>query len=222
MQPKTILTSFLIFSVLYLLLPFFGFDAISWFLKPFLIPFLIVSVLITKDFKTKKILLFALFFSWIGDIILMFADKGELYFILGLVAFLVSHLWYIVLFIQQDQNEKTESSSKIAIGTTLLLAYFFGILLLLFPKLGPLKLPVVIYAIVITLMLFVAFKNSLRWSNPAARIILLGAISFVLSDSILAINKFYEALPYSNTLIMSTYILAQYGIVSGVLLLNKK
>lgn len=222
MKPTTILKSFLLFSAIYLLLPVLGLDSISWYLKPLLLPFLIIAVIKAEAFDSKKILLTALFFSWIGDIILMFADKGEGYFIFGLLSFLLSHLTYIFLFNRQEKHQVAINKFRIAMGTVIIIGYFVGIVLFLLPKLGPLKIPVVFYAVVITSMLFMAFKNSLQWTNPAAKYILYGALAFVLSDSILAINKFYEALPYSNFLIMSTYILAQYGIVSGILLLNKK
>jgi uncharacterized membrane protein YhhN len=222
MKANTILNSYLIFSILYLLLPFVGLDTVNWYLKPFLLPFLLVTVLISADFQGKKLLLSALLFSWIGDIILMFADKAEIYFILGLVSFLLSHILYIVLFSRQPKTAMKGNSIALYLGTILILGYFFGMVGLLFPKLGPLQIPVMVYAAVITTMLFVACKGSLTWEKPAAYSILAGAIFFVLSDSILAINKFYHPIAQSGFWIMSTYILAQYLIVSGILRLNKK
>ena len=47
---------------------------------------------------------------------------------------------------------------------------------------------------------------------------MIGAIFFIISDSLLAINKFYFPLPYSAFWIMSTYSFAQYFIVSGILI----
>ena len=92
----------------------------------------------------------------------------------------------------------------------------------LFPKLGPLKIPVLVYAIVITIMLYFAFKGSLKWNNNAGNSVLLGALFFVSSDSILAFNKFYSPIPLNSFLIMATYIAAQYFIVNGILNLNEK
>ena len=63
----------------------------------FLVPILLVAVYFSEGFTTKKVLLTALTFSWIGDVVLLFASKGEIYFILGLVAFLISHVFYIVV-----------------------------------------------------------------------------------------------------------------------------
>lgn len=222
MKTNSILNSYLIFSILYLVLPFIGLDTVNWYLKPFLLPFLLGTVLLTTDFEGKKVLLSALLFSWIGDIILMFADKAEIYFILGLVSFLLSHVLYVVLFSRQPNTALKGNSVALYLGAILILGYFFGMVGLLFPKLGPLQIPVMVYAAVITTMLFVAYKGNLTWEKPAAYFILAGAICFVISDSILAINKFYDTIAQSGFWIMSTYILAQYLIVSGILRLNQK
>lgn len=222
MKANSILKSYLLFSVFYLALPFFGFEEISWYLKPLLLPFLIVAVGISADFDTKKTVIYALCFSWFGDIILMFADKAEIFFILGLVSFLISHLIYIRLFPKQHKKQIPLRSATVSLGFFVILGYFATMITVLFPKLGPLQIPVTIYAIVITTMLYVAFRGSLQWEKPAANSILTGAIFFVLSDSILAFNKFYQALPQSGFWIMSTYCIAQYLIVSGVLQLNQK
>ena len=101
MKSNIILKRFIGFSLVYLLIILFGKEEIAWFFKPFLLPFLILAVYVHERFITKKVLLTALTLSWIGDIILMFADKGELYFIAGLIAFLLSHIFYIILFSKQ-------------------------------------------------------------------------------------------------------------------------
>ena len=101
MKSNIIAKSYIGFCLVYLLVILLGREDIVWFLKPFLLPFLILAVYVHERFVTKKILLTALTLSWIGDIILLFADKGELYFIAGLIAFLLSHIFYIILFSKQ-------------------------------------------------------------------------------------------------------------------------
>jgi len=93
---------------------------------------------------------------------------------------------------------------------------------ILIPKLGDLKIPVGIYAMTISLMLIETIKGYFNWKNDSKKYILIGAIFFVLSDSLLAFNKFYEAINNATFLIMITYIAAQYFIVKGILKLNKK
>ena len=104
----------------------------------------------------------------------------------------------------------------------IILLYFFGMITTLGPKLGPLTVPVIVYAIVISSMLFFALKGSYQWAKIPYQSVLIGAILFIASDSILAFNKFYQAIPFASFLIMVTYLAAQYGIVWGILNLNQK
>ena len=107
MKNKLILKGYIGFSIIYLLITLFEQEKFAWYLKPFLIVFLLLAVYFSEKFNSKKFLISALLFSWIGDIILLFADRGELYFILGLVSFLLSHLIYIIVFKMQLESNNT-------------------------------------------------------------------------------------------------------------------
>jgi uncharacterized membrane protein YhhN len=222
MKSNIIAKSFIGFGLVYLLIILFGKEEIAWFLKPFLLPFLILTVFLHEKFTTKKILLTALTLSWIGDIILMFADKGELYFIAGLIAFLLSHISYILLFNKQLKIYIKKSKIIFWVGVTAIAFYLIVMMLILLPSLGDLKIPVFVYALTISIMLLFALKGFMNWHKPASIYILIGAIIFIASDSILAFDKFYAPLQYSSFLIMATYLLAQYLIVVGILKLNHK
>jgi uncharacterized membrane protein YhhN len=208
-------------SFAYLLFIILGREDISWFLKPFLIPLLFLAVYSCRDFPSKRFLLTALTFSWMGDVVLLFADKSEIYFIIGLVAFLISHIAYVVLFSKQLRINSSRNKAIFWVGITTIIVYLILMLSLLLPTLGNLKIPVFVYAIILSTMLLFAFKGYLKWSKPAGSYVLLGAIIFVCSDSILAFNKFYKPILFSSFLIMATYLLAQYLIVVGILKLNR-
>ena len=60
------------------------------------------------------------------------------------------------------------------------------------------------------------------WQIPGNLYVFFGAIAFVISDSILAINKFYAPFEKSSFFIMLTYLVAQYLIVVGILKVNPK
>ncbi len=216
------LKSYLIISAFYLILLLLGHEDWAWYLKPFLLPFLILATYKSADFSAKKWLLYGLVFSWVGDIILMFADNGELYFIFGLVSFLIAHILFIVLFSKQKSETNKTNKLFFGLGIAFVLLYLVSMLSFLYPTLGDLKIPVTIYAITISMMLIMAIKGSFSWKMPMNMIILNGACAFVTSDSLLAINKFYVPLPNATFLIMITYIVAQYLITSGVLKLNEK
>lgn len=222
MKNKVILSIYIGFSLFYLAITALNQEEFARLLKPFLLPLLLLAVFFTDTFGTKKILLTALTFSWIGDIILLFANKGEIYFILGLVSFLISHVFYIVLFSKQTITKSINNKLSFASGIGVILLYFLGMITTLGPKLGSLTVPVVIYAIVISSMMFFALKGSFQWNTIPYQAVLIGAIFFIASDSILAFNKFYEPIPYASFLIMITYLAAQYEIVWGILKLNQK
>ena len=222
MKNKLYLSVYIGFSIFYLLITAFNQEEIARILKPFLLPLLVVAVYLSEKFKTKTLLLTALTFSWIGDVILLFANKGEIYFILGLVAFLVSHVFYIVLFSKQTISKTISNKLSFGAGIGLILLYFFGMITTLGPKLGSLTIPVVIYAVVNSTMLFYALKGSFQWNTIPYQSVLIGAIFFISSDSILAFNKFDQPIPYASFLIMITYLAAQFCIVWGILKLNQK
>ncbi len=222
MKNKIALYVYLGFSLIYLTITALNLEEIARVLKPFLLPILLIAVYFSNRFSSKKILLTALTFSWIGDIVLLFANQGELYFIVGLVAFLISHVFYIVLFNKQTVTKSISNKISFGAGIGLILLYFFGMITTLGPKLGPLTVPVVVYAVVISSMLYFALKGSYQWNAIQYQSVLLGALFFIASDSILAFNKFYQPIPYASFLIMITYLAAQYGIVCGILNLNQK
>jgi len=166
--------------------------------------------------------LIALVFSWIGDVILLFTELGEIYFILGLVSFLTAHIIYCVLFNKQNRIRKKQNKPFFIFGSVLIAIYLIGMVSFLMPHLGELQIPVSVYASVISIMLLFAFNGFLVWEKPGNALVFLGALLFVISDSILAVNKFYAPIPKSSFFIMLTYLLAQYLIVVGILKLNPK
>lgn len=222
MKNKVALSIYVGFSIFYLIITALNQEAIARFLKPFLLPILLIAVYNSPAFTTKKILFTALIFSWIGDVILLFVDRGEIFFILGLVAFLLSHVFYILLFSKQTINKPISNKLSFGAGTGLILLYFFGMITTLGPKLGSLTVPVVIYAVVISTMLFYALKGSFQWTTIPYQSVLTGALFFISSDSILAFNKFDHPIPHAPFLIMITYLAAQFCIVWGILKLNQK
>jgi uncharacterized membrane protein YhhN len=218
---QKLLQAFLIISIVYILLLLAGLDAITWYLKPLLLPFLFYAVVKSESFPTKKWLLTALLFSWVGDCILLFSDKGELYFISGLVAFLIAHIVLIVLFTKQKSAHMSFKKPFFWMGFVCATIYLAGMLSFLLPSLGDLRFPVILYALTITIMLKTALKGSFDWKDNSKYWVLTGAVFFVISDSILAIDKFHSPIASASFSIMTTYLIAQFCITYGILKLNK-
>ncbi len=160
------------------------------------------------------LLIAALFFSLVGDTFLLFEKQAPYWFILGLIGFLLAHIFYILLFIgikKQNQPEK-----KINIFFSLLvIVYSVCLFLLLWPSLASLKIPVMIYTTVLSLMVITSFHAFDFAKQLSGKLCMSGALLFLISDSLLAINKFYQSFTAANILIMLSYALAQLLIVVG-------
>jgi uncharacterized membrane protein YhhN len=163
----------------------------------------------------------ALLFSLAGDVFLLFEEKNPLFFMAGLGSFLLAHLLYITAFIMLRKGEAIKTRWFWIIATGI---YGSTLLYMLMPYLGELKIPVAVYAFVLCLMLLSAVHAfSKPYSKPGI-ICVAGALLFVLSDTILAINKFYFGFAYAGLAIMVTYAAAQYFIITGAVkqLSNKR
>lgn len=183
--------------------------------KPLLLPVLIILLAsATGAVRGKKIMLVALFFSWMGDVLLMFESRHALFFIFGLVCFLTTHILYIIYFLSIS-SENISLLKKYPLLIALVAAYGVSLVWLLFPHLAGLRIPVMVYAAVICTMLLCSLHIFHKVNSTANILYVSGALFFVLSDSLLAVNKFYQPLAYAGVFIMLTYCLAQYLIVRG-------
>jgi uncharacterized membrane protein YhhN len=183
--------------------------------KPLLIPVLMLLLHNTRStVPGKNVLMAGLFFSWMGDVFLLFEYKQTLFFIFGLACFLITHIFYIVYFLR-IRSANISLLKKQPFFIAAVPAYGIMLVWLLFPQLADLKFPVMLYAAVICTMLLCSLHIFLKVNKKAADLYVLGASAFVVSDSILAINKFYEPFAYAGVFIMLTYCAAQYFIVSG-------
>ncbi len=159
-----------------------------------------------------RLLLGAIGFGVLGDLLLELPRLGTLgttsLFLLGLCAFLIGHLFYIVLFL-------THATKRIPLPrmlTNLLIVLLLvGVLALLWPHLGAMRVPVLLYSLALS-----AMGISAQYSR-FPDLVALGALSFVVSDAMLAFTRFLEPFPNSNIYIWLTYYVAQLSITVGVI-----
>lgn len=207
---------FAIFSVADVTLMAYDLDGYRYFTKPFLLPLLIAIIfsnaLSQKHPVSKAYLFIALFAGTIGDILLL----NEKFFISGLVGFLVMQLFYSLYFFRMQKIKKEFIVTNTFIALVLA---GFGFILVgsLYKFMGDLKVPVIIYSLVLLIMLFAAINiyNSKRAQKLAIRFFIPGAAMLVMSDTILAINKFYLKDNLYEISVMVTYILGQYFLSMG-------
>lgn len=190
--------------------------------KPLLMPLLMVWLLSSVPLRTptgvhlqlRSLLVAALIFAWLGDVLLLFAADRMALFAGGLLAFLTTHMLYIYFFVRAGARPLAHIRRFIPLLVALAM-YLAGFLGLLWPYLGMLQVPVVVYALVIATMGYVVYTTRFLYSLKAYKLFVLGAFLFIVSDSILAFNKFHTALPIGSIQIMLTYGLAQAFIVKG-------
>lgn len=171
----------------------------------------------TLEKSLRLLISFALLFSLLGDVLLLFIDESPNYFLTGLIAFLIAHIMYVIAFLKH-RNKALKPIGFVLI----LLAYGLGLIYVLKDGLNDMLVPVIIYMIVILSMASTAFLRQGKVSKPSFILVFVGALLFMISDSILALNKFYSPLAYANIGIMLTYALAQFSIVFGILKLSQK
>ena len=190
-------------------------ESLRFTTKPLLTPLLVIYLLLqtkTKNSNLKVWIFLALFFSWAGDIFLLFEEERPNFFLFGLSAFLIAQVFYIVFFHNIRMREYIRGN---ALFLLLVIVYYSILISVLSPYLGNMKLPVRIYGVVLSFMVMLAMHTMLGKNKRAAVWMMTGAILFVASDSLLAFNKFFSAFNYSGLIIMLTYGLAQLFITEG-------
>jgi len=190
-------------------------ESLRFITKPLLIPLLAIYLLLQTNSATTslKIWVFlALFFSWVGDILLLFEERGPNFFLFGLSAFLVAQVFYIVFFHNIRMREYIRGNALLLL---LVIVYYSILVSVLSPYLGNMKLPVRIYGVVLSFMLMLAMHTMLGKNKKAALWMMTGAVLFVVSDSLLAFNKFFAPFNNAGLIIMLTYGLAQLFITEG-------
>jgi len=171
------------------------------------------------DKKVVQLGFFAFAFSWLGDVFLMFGDKGFIYFILGLASFFVAQLVYVFLFLRTiNLSGKTSFLKKKPYFLIAYIAYGLIVYIALYGVLDSvLKVAVFAYMIVLLGMSVMALNRYGNGHPLSFRYVFIGSILFVISDTLIAINKFLVPIPYEGIFIMTTYISAQYLIMRGLL-----
>jgi uncharacterized membrane protein YhhN len=92
-------------------------------------------------------------FFTVGDVFLLFEFMQPSFFIVGVGAFLLAHIFYISYFLR-IKSYFGSFFKKQPWWLLLIYSYCFGLLLLIFPGLGAMEIPVTLYAIVLSAMLF--------------------------------------------------------------------
>ena len=210
----------LIAFVLFSLIDFYGIYLEKQLMVNFAKPMLMITLFWYYYSNTKqlnKYFVLGLFFSFLGDLLLL--GTGEVYFIFGLLFFLIAHVFYIIMVLRLIPARKPKDFIMAGVPFLLL---FLVLMNVLFAGLGSMKIPVIIYAMTISFFGIVSLLLYLETKTKISLILLVGVLLFISSDTILALNLFYKTQLFYPLLIMMTYVLAQYLICRFVLKLNQQ
>lgn len=173
--------------------------------------------------NAHKMMLAALFFAWGGDVALMFTGQLAIAFLIGLASFLICHILYAIHFSKQITPNPNYKGFVIENKFILVafIAYAYFLITFVYQGLADMKIPVFIYCGVIMTMCIIALNRWGRTNKASAFLIIAGALSFMFSDSVIALNKFtilFESQSIlASLIIMTLYIVGQFLIVEGSL-----
>jgi len=173
--------------------------------KPLTTTLILVPVLILiPDSTSAYIPLIAggLLFALIGDILLMLPESR---FVLGIGSFAATHALYLAAFISAAGLALVNPSTIPLLLFTVIMTRF------LWPGLRKsLQIPVLAYVVLITIMTIQAIGAAVQSEGIGLAIAAAGAILFLASDSMLAINRFRVPFRSAQALVLSTYWLGQW------------
>jgi uncharacterized membrane protein YhhN len=150
----------------------------------------------------------ALGFGSLGDVLL---DLHPALFPAGLAAFLAGHLLYAWLWTAHWDRPLRPSRAQ-RLRVTVVLAASLGLAAVLVPRAGALAAPVTLYIAAITGMAAAGALAPFRSLKIFA-----GALLFVFSDAVLALDKFSGPVPGREWLVWPTYYAAQALLLLGYL-----
>lgn len=201
---------------------FYQIPFLVYIFKPLLMPLLIYWYK-KVDAEPLKIMIYALVFSFFGDVFLMFLPLNELFFLAGLASFLITHVLYLYIFVKHTTEQKKSifwRRPHLALPFIL-----YGISLLAYlasvgnPNYIEMQIPVIVYASVIMLMVLAGIGRFEKVNQKSFAWVLVGAFLFMFSDTLIALNNFsplFDDYKYlAKIFIMSLYAGGQYLIVKG-------
>jgi uncharacterized membrane protein YhhN len=209
----------LFFAFLEAIAVFKNFERLEYIAKPAVMVCLFLGLYSTTGLQDSALWFGAgILLSLAGDILLMVST--DRFFLLGLVAFLLAHISYIIGF-----REVLTFTNMWSLLLLVIIAINVSRLLRRFVRAMRVKgehrlvLPVVIYGTVISLMLYAAMATMYEplWKTTAAFLVSLGAFLFVASDGILAWNQFVSPLKNGRVWNIVLYHLGQIGLIAGVI-----
>ena len=201
--PRPLLVAFLAVTALHVVAVAAGWSLLDTASKPFLVGLLLAWAWVASTGDPPRLLVIGLVFALLGDMLL--EVDGTLWFLAGMGAFLVMQVCYIRGFAAMGAAARLRSAPWVVAAWVALWA---ALNVVIGPSLGALRWPILVYSLALTVMAATAAATGER------RIGVGGAV-FLVSDLLIGLRAGGASIPASGVLVMSTYCLAQYLIVTG-------
>jgi uncharacterized membrane protein YhhN len=190
--------------------------------KPLLMVWIAVYFLLNAKKRSFRAgVLIAFFFSWVGDMFLMFSGgtDNEMFFYADMAGYFGAQVAYIFVFLLSTENDIKGLLLRNPLWIIPLAGYGVLISLFLYPRLeGAMVTIILVYTISLTCMSLAALNRRDRVNFNSFRLVFAGSLFFLVSGSLFAISKYHTPLPYTGFLNMLTYIIAQYLMMRGLIL----
>ncbi len=218
MTPTIFLALFIALAAAHVISEGFKFMPGRYFVKPLLMPTLALYYLISAE-TPNAFMIAAIGFGWLGDIFLMIPDpqKTRRYFRPGLVAFLLGHVFYIVVFASYVPGMENFPAAAWLILIPYIATGAFGYRLI-GPHAGAMKKAILAYTVIFVVMGAVTVLPMGSASPVGVLTAMAGAFVFMVSDIINAYNKFAREIANERVYTMSTYLAGQLLLVQGYLM----
>jgi uncharacterized membrane protein YhhN len=180
----------------------------------------LISVIIVVVFRPSGALFYillavALIFCALGDI------GMETKFLMGVLFFLIAHLFFTTNFLWYSILLGVSFLPLIAFVASYIILILVIVLSVRFldssePRLGPLKVPLIIYVLILSLTLSSSLLLWLTSGNPWGFVPSIGAIIFVISDLLIGVRLFHRHFNKAHFTIFATYYLAIFLLTLSV------
>lgn len=184
--------------------------------KPLLMPVLLAWLVVERRSDWSRPLTWlaaGVGFAWMGDLLLM--GDGDAWFLGGIAAFLLMQVAYLMAFTRVP-GPGLVRAWRIAVLPYVIV--WAGLNAVIWPGVEELRIPVLVYSLVLVAMAVAGLDLSLRLAPGYRWWVAIGSALFVVSDGLIAVTHFgpLTDTPLTSAVVMLTYVTAQGLIVVGM------
>ncbi len=192
-------------ALIHLRAEYLGPDWQIYVFKPLTLVFVLLIAVRAEapaSIRYKRLITLGLGLSLVGDVLLMLPVD---LFLPGLIVFLMAHVVYLTAFWVESPRGRGPGWAPIPYVLYAVLVYS-----LLIPGLEEMTIPVFVYVIIINWMGWFALRRWWMLRQPAAGMAAVGALFFMFSDTVLALNRFLQPFEAATALVLVSYYVAQW------------